>query len=105
LTPCTRSVLEGNADFLRHWTARAKDPSPDDGAAAPAPLRSIQESTLSLAQLVLALGPVPGAESGREALHSIVFDGASRDGLVGDATRRLYMGFIGPFSMSGYGFR
>jgi hypothetical protein len=95
-----------NKGWLIHMTARGK--GADRIGSRLSPAATLEEGIVSLHQFFSLIldSKIPGAETGRQALHDVIFDGANQElGLTSEFTSRLPMGLIGPMTLSGLRFK
>ena len=107
LKAVSNEVFEKNDNLLRAETARAKGALNEGADPKMTPLAILSEGILSFHQLVssFTIEKVPGAESGTQAVHDLVFKGAAQTGFTADVTRQLPIGLVGPTSLTGRFFK
>ncbi len=93
---------ENRRIFEAQMTARSNVTEGLENAARMAMI----EGVVSINQLLsaLLLHKVPGAETGYEAVESIIYNSESPRGIMSELTLKLPMGLLGPLVISGHGF-
>lgn len=106
LPAMSRATMEGNQNLLHREALRVRSEGAEGTAKGLGPLVAVGEGIVSLNQVLsnLVTKKLPGAETGRDALRSVIFDGQPRNGLTTDFTARVPIGVTAPLSMQGRGF-
>lgn len=100
-------IQKKNPLLIKQRTARGRGAEREQGHPSLAPLSATIEGILSVHQLIneLLIEKIDGIENGSDALEAIVKSGETPAGLISELTLQLPIGFVGPASLSGYGFR
>jgi hypothetical protein len=103
LAPEARETFQKNPTLLREEAGRVRMAKFENAAEEVTPISSVSEGFHTFHQLVaeLTMAELPGAKTGEEALHGIVFEGASRAGLTTEITRLFPLAVVGPSAHSG----